>query len=222
MPSVAYDRSLYRTGFRPGFTDAFAATRLSGIFSPQRLHGMDGSVFTREGGWSLHGLGAIVPDQAVVNYQGVWPLGGKAAADLLSQVAGALGQDGLTVRNMSSDAGFLANSPNVPFVQQLTFKVQLQIQVTNGQGYGDPNDIISVIRHEVYAATGQFPISDSIPSFQVPPTQNQAGGTVPTGQPDANTQPGMTTDWGTWLQNNAVLIGAGIVAVMVLPKVLGR
>ena len=216
MPSVAYDQSLYRTGFRPSNTNPFAATQLSGIFSPQHLHGF----FTPTGGSALHGLGAMVPNQAVVNYQGTWPLGGKAASALLAQVSGALAQDGLVVRGMSSDAGFLANSPNVPFVQQLTFNVRLQIQVTNGMGYGDPNDIISIIRHEVYVATGQFPITDSIPTVQVP----AGDGGVPsaptaTGQPDSSAAP---VDLGQWLSSNALLIGAGIVAAMVLPKVLGR
>lgn len=208
MPTVRYDRSLYVTGFRPGSTNPFAATQLSGVFEAA-------------GGWGLHGLGAIVEDGAIVSYQGKWPLGGKAASELLAQIASALTQDGLTVRSVSSDAGFVANTPYIPFVQQLTFNVKLQVQVANGMGYGDPNDVVSIIRHEVYAATGQFPLSDSVVSVQHP--ASAGGGLEQTGQPgveDASqTAP---QDWGAWLQQNAWLIAATAIGVFVVPKMLGR
>ena len=232
MGHVRYDQSLYRTGFRPTGTNPFAATQMHGIFSPQHLHGLGqgGHVFTREGGWALHGLGeigAIVPNGALVNYQGAWPLGDFSASDLLAKVTAALVQDGLAVRGVSSDAGFLAENPDVPtFVHVSTINVKLQLQVANGQGYGDPNDIVSIIRHEVFAATGQFPLSDSIPSFQVPgaaPSQTDQPNAVPysaiDNQASFSNQP---LDLGSWLQNNFVWIAAAAVGFVVLPKVLGR
>lgn len=228
MPTVPYNESLYRTGFRPTNTDPFAATQMmAGIFSPQRLHGMGqgGKVFTREGGWALHGLGAIVPDGAIVTYQGKWPLTQwTGATDILSQVQAAISHSGaLAVRNSTSDASWTQNTPPFP-LNSAPFGVTLTLQVTNGMGFGDPNDIISIIRHFVYEVTGQFPIADTIPSFQVP---GASGGQPPidagTGQPEIPGAPKPDDgDWGTWLQNNAVLIGGMVVAAMVLPKVLGR
>jgi hypothetical protein len=46
--------------------------------------------------------------------------------------------------------------------------VELVLQVQNGLGFGNENDIITLIRHEVYNATGEYPTADTIPLIQVP------------------------------------------------------
>jgi hypothetical protein len=226
MPSVAYDQSLYRTGFRPAYTDPFAASQMSGIFSPQHLHGM-GNFFSREGGSALHGLGAIVPNASILTYQGKWPqsYNGTAPA-ILQEVINALNADGqLQVRNSSIDASFMQSY--LPGITTAPYPVSLTLQVNNGMGFGDANDVISIVRHYVYQFAGQFPIADSIPTMQVPASSSSSGtgqpGILPTGQPSIPGTPAdEPTDWGSWLQGNALLIGGLVVAAMVLPKVLGR
>ncbi len=229
MAYVPYDESIYRTGHRMfGLTDPFAASHgLSGInhsfnaFGPWMLHG--NQPFTERGGYHLSGLGAAgVPDGSIVVYQGKWaPTGMMGAQDVVSAVAAALSQDGsLTVRNVSSDASWTQNTPPFP-ISVAPFNVTLQLQVTNGMGFGSVNDIISIVRHYVYQVTGAFPTADSIPSLQ-PPASAGGGAPIATGQPQipGAPNPSGTTDFGTWLENNALLIGLGIGALVILPKIL--
>jgi hypothetical protein len=234
-------RSIYRNGYRPvGRTDAFAATHLGSIgtgvalFGPARLHGMgQHRPFPEAGGYTLHGvprirspkrassgsaahgtlsgLGALVPDQSILNYVGTWPIpiafSNPSSQDILNAVVAALENDGLEVRNSSATSGYLAS----------TFTATLQLQVNNGMGFADPNDVISVVRHEVFVATGSFPAADSIPTMQTP----GAAGPVATGQP-AGPGAAAAIDWSAWLQQNIMLVGAGAAALMVLPMILGR
>jgi hypothetical protein len=64
----------------------------------------------------------------------------------------------------------------------------LQMQVENGLGFDQPDDVISVIRHAVFEVTGSFPSADSLPFLQVPGSgspqstgQPKPGGTAPAG-----------------------------------------
>jgi hypothetical protein len=121
--------------------------------------------------------------------------------------------------------------------------VNLVLQVTNGQGFLSVNDPISIIEHYVYTVSGLMPQSSTITSVRPPSaapgstpgstTPNyQAAGIDPiTGLPysgvayDACPDPqnpacGQTTDFATWLENNALWIGLGIGALVLLPKVL--
>ena len=228
MPSVPYDKSFYRTGFRPTHTDPRAATQMmAGIFDQQFLHGF----FTPTGGSALHGMGemgAIVPNASVLTYQGKWPQSfNDTAPAILQKVINALNADGqLQVRNSSIDASFMQSY--LPGITTAPYPVSLTLQVNNGMGFGDPNDVISIVRHYVYQLAGSFPVADSIPTVQIPVGQNAAGATgqpgiISTGQPGIPNAPSdEPTDWGTWLQNNALLIGGIVVAAMVLPKVMGR
>jgi len=164
-------------------------------------------------------LGDMVPDQSVITYQGTWQnTATQTAAAVLQAVTAALTQDGFQVRNSSSDAGIWGSTALLGFAEEITFHVTLQLQVANGQGFADPNDIISVIRHEVYVATGQFPSADSIPSVQVP------GSTAPTptGQPNvAGAPPPPSTSLTDWLNQNASWLALGVGAVVLLPMLMG-
>jgi len=153
-----------------------------------------------------------------VTYRGQWTTTtSKDAPRLIDAVTAALQQDGLSVRSVQTDAGFLAKSTIVGFAEAgLTFNVTLQLQVSNGMGFGDPNDIISIVRHEVYAASGIFPVADSVPQVQMP---RGDGGGDSTGQPPG---PGAPQDWSQWLQDNASWIALGVGAVVLLPMLLGR
>lgn len=219
MGYVVYDSSLYRTGFRPiGDTNPYLATQLGAVpFRPDYLHGMgQAHPFTDAGGYMLHGLGDIVPDQAVLSYSGKWQnTSTQSPQDVINVVTAALAQDGLAVRNVSSDAGMLANTKLLGIAELTSFNVKMQLQVTNGMGFGDPSDVISIIRHEVYVATGKMPLADSIPTVQAP----GGGAATQTGQPLG---PGAAEDWSSWLQDNFSWIAMGAAALVLLPIVLGR
>ena len=224
MGYVVYDRSLQVVGYRPsGQTNAFAAANMAGVGPSRRLRGtLPSSLFSASGGTRLSGLGVMVPNQSVVNYQGKWtPASFLGAQEVVSEVVQALSADGLTVRNVTQDSGFLQNTPGVPFSLN-PFNVTLQIQVNNGMGFSDPNDIISIIRHEVYTVTGEMPLADSIPTVQMPASADvPAGQVVQTGQPS---QPVATpsVDVGSWLTNNLALVALGAAAVIILPQFMGR
>lgn len=234
MGRVAYDRSLYRTGYRPyGKTDPFTAAQgLSGVsmphgpFGPWRLSGDLGQSppFTTKGGFALHGLGRavlgflgnMVPDGSVVIYTGTWvPHGTQGATEVIQKASGILAQEGLSVRSVSSSAyRFLLNN---------TFNVRLQIQVQNGMGYGSPDDIGSIVDNAAYQVTGSMPLTKgSISSVQVPGSV----ASTPTGEPEVpNTGSGSgqappPPDFTTWLEQNALWLGLGIGALFVLPKIL--
>jgi hypothetical protein len=217
---VAYDKSLYRTGYRPyGTTNPFAAAAgLSGVsmprgpFGPHRLRGMgQAQPFTQQGGQKLHGLagvaasflgflGDIVPDQSVVTYTGTWvPHGTQGATQIIGQVSSILSGEGLAVRTVSSSAyRFLLNN---------TVNVKLTIQVSNGMGYNAPSDIASIVDNAAWQVTGSMPLASSISSVQVP--GNAAP--TPTGQPEipdtgsgsgqqpTSDQTSTSSDWTTWL-----------------------
>jgi hypothetical protein len=240
MSYVKYNQALYRTGFRPyGHTDAFAASQLNGLsggddslagaddgmgqvhpFGPWALHGYDDGLgqshpFTRSGGWPLHGLGVLVPDQAILTYRGKWnpgrTPGGRTAIELVSS---ALAADGLKVTNSSWDSTAYGSMVGK------AFDVTLQILVQTGRGgFGDPSDVAAIVDHEVWVATGAMPLASSVPTVQQP------GGAGPsdTGQPagpggDPAFQPppdGSSSSILPWL-------ALGIVGLALLPKVFGR
>jgi hypothetical protein len=219
MAYVPYDESIYRTGHRMfGLTDPFTASHgLSGInhsyggFGPWMLHG--NQPFTERGGYHLSGLGAMVPDQAIVTYTATWvPHGTQGATDIIGQVSAILEQEGLSVRSVSSSPyRFLVNN---------TVNVKLVIQVENGMGYGDPSDIASIVDNAAFQITGSMPLASAISSVQIP-----GGSPAPTGQPEVpNTGAGSgqqpPTDFATWFEQNALWIGLGIGALVLLPKVL--
>lgn len=122
-----------------------------------------------------------VANGAIVQYEGKWSATPKiGAVELMRLVSAALGKDALAVKDSSNDADFL-QSTTIPFIgASLTpFKVTLKLQVSNGLGYSSEDDIINVVRHEVFTITESYPVADSITSVQNP---NQVA--VPTGQPN--------------------------------------
>jgi hypothetical protein len=222
MGYVTYNHSLQQTGFRPyGKTNTFAATQLSGVADTAGLG--QNYPFTPGGGWQLHGLGDLgdelgedlgdlgetVPNASVVTYQGQWIVTNVATqkpADILAAVTAALVQDGLLVLRSSTDAGFWSTE-----VLGHAFNVTLQLQVNNGMGYGQPSDIVSIIRHEVYAVSGAMPQSDQITVNSVP-----GGGASPIADLTA------LQDWSTWLQENAAWIGLTVAGLVIVPTLVRR
>lgn len=225
MGYTTYNRSLYRTGFRPyGQNNPWAASQLNGMsiaeatlgqvhpFGPWVLHGEDGAglgqshPFTESGGWGLHGLGDMVADQSQVTYRGLWTTTATMNSNnVLAAVTAQLAADGLRVTNVQSDADVLTRSIG----GGRTFNATLTIQVNNGMGFGQPQDIASIVDHEVYVATGTMPISSAITNVRGP----GAGG----GLPDP-----ASTDLSVWLENNALWIALGIAAAITLPELVKR
>lgn len=237
MSYTTYDKSLYRTGYRPyGATNPQAAAAgLAGLsmpkgpFGPWRLSGMgQQQPFTPAGGFKLHGLGRavlgflgdVVPDGSIVVYTGTWvPHGTQGATQVIGNASNILAGEGLQVRSVSSSA--------YRFLLQNTFNVKLTIQVANGLGYGAPGDIASVVDNAAWQVTGSMPLASSISSVQVP------GGSAPTptGQPEipdtgsgAGAQPDLSqsqpVDFTTWLEQNAVWIGLGVAGLVLIPRLL--
>lgn len=237
MGRVAYDRTLIRTGYRPyGMTNPFAAAQglagvsmHHGVFGPWRLAGDLGQSppFTQRGGYALHGLGFLgdmVPDGSIVTYQGEWTsTQTQNATDVVNAIVAGINSNGsLAVRNVSADVGTMASIAESSWPYPLyaaPFKVTLQIQVTNGQGFGQPSHIASIVDHYVYQITGSMPLSSSVPTVQVPNSSTP----TPTGQPGVVGAPppgAATTDLTTWLEQNAFWIALGVGALVVLPKIL--
>lgn len=158
----------------------------------------------------------MIADQALVTYQGIWsPTQLVGAVDLISSVNTALTKDGLAVRDYSSDAGFTQNT--WPFTLNLSpFHVTLKMQVRNGLGFSSPDDITSIVRHEVFMITGSFPDADTIPEIQ-----NPGGIAQSTGQGDQDTSGNHGNPVSFWdsikkLFDNTqlVVIGAGLGLVL--------
>jgi hypothetical protein len=118
----------------------------------------------------------MIPDGSIVTYVGKWPVGNSALlGDYTGKVKSALSGDGIVTRGQSGGFGFGVQIFGTPF------DIQLSLQVENGLGFDSPDDIISLIRHEVYQACADFPISDSIPYVKTPNDETQQATGQPTG-----------------------------------------
>lgn len=158
----------------------------------------------------------MIPDGAVLNYAGTWPAGNLFGfSDYTGKVYGDLATAGLAVRTSTSNA-------QTATLLGTTIKVQLQLQVQNGLGFDNPDDVISIINHAVYQATGSFPLSGTIPTVQSAPDSKP----VSTGQPGvpvANTGEhqcgdpswGITDDFPKWVEclTTKGLTTLGLVAI---------
>lgn len=114
----------------------------------------------------------MISNGTIITYSGTWPHGLFSSADeVVRRVSANLVGDGLPFRTTPQvDASITTTLGG-------DFGVSVQIEIQNGLGFDTIDDIISIIRHEVYAITGKFPTSDSIPKV----------GNQSTGQPSDNT-----------------------------------
>jgi len=241
---VNYDLSLYRQGYRPyGETDPFAATMLSGVkptpaghpFAPWRLRGMgQNPPFTESGGYKLHGLaGAVlgflgdasIPPGAILTYKGTWTTV-QDPQSLVNAVVSQLNGDGqLTVLQAPTSASIGATIANAIGMNN-PFSVTLVLQVTNGMGFSSVNDVISIVRHYVYAVAGVFPQTDAITQVQSPSTapNYQAAGVL---NPGGFALPGLTSpsaapDLTTWVSENATTLAIAGIGLLVAVPLLKR
>jgi len=204
---VAYHKSFYRNGFRPyGKTNPFAASQLSGVFPST-------------GGSMLHGLNGVVTDGSILTYTAqLRPVSFTTPAALLQAIAAAVNQDGLHVVNYSSDATFFSSE-----IATRPTNVKFIVQVANGQGFGAPDDVRSIIDHEFYVATGAMPGS-AISLTSLAP--DNSDGTVPANtynSPDGASDDGSNSeDWSSWLQDNALMIGGFLALLLVGPELIRK
>lgn len=118
-------------------------------------------------------MGTPAPDGAIVTYVGTWPPGNAFGfSDYTGKVISDLTANGLLVKSFSSNA-------QTATLLGTNIQINLQLQVNTGVGgFGDINDLISVIQHYVIQETGSNTISDSVPMVQ-----GVTGATAVTGQP---------------------------------------
>ena len=110
-----------------------------------------------------------------VTYFGNWITGGngvfQVANDLLVKVTADLNNAGLAVRDSHVNQGLSQ------FLFTGNFSVQLELQVENGLGFAQPDDIRSVVDGAVVSEGG------SVQSSSIPYQQTVGGTPAPTGQP---------------------------------------
>lgn len=208
MGYVINRRGLYRTGFRTQ-SNPYAATQLGLTpFEPEILHepGLgQHPPFTPGGGYGLHGLGDIVPNGAIIEYDGTWATNiNVSPSQILAKAAAALNADGLHVLSSSESGGIMGE------LFTGSFDVTMHIQVSNGMGFQQPQDVASIVDHEAYAASGAMPSGSSASVISLP-------GSTPGVSPS-----GAAPDLTTWFEQNAAWIGLAVLGVFVIPKVLEK
>src|SRR5208282_3780565 len=217
MAYVMNRRGIYRTGFRPAprATNPFAAAQLSGVparrvaspFAPEHLRLEQHYPFTASGRYGLHGLGDTVPNGAVVQYQGQWATTVDTTPDgQLAAVVAALQADGFHIVSSSETGGFWSEL----LFGGNGFTATITLQVANGMGFAQPSDIAAIVDHEAFTASGIMPSGSAASVISLP---NSTPGV---------SLPATPTDWGTWLQQNALWIGLGLVGVVILPEILEK
>lgn len=119
----------------------------------------------------------MIPNGSILTYSGTWHTTKfKNSSDVIKGVTAGLNRAHLLVRSVQSDAPW---STKLGLGITAPFTVTIDLQVDNGVGFGNENDVIQIVRHWVYDTTGDFPEADSIPYKQTPDT----GVKTATGQP---------------------------------------
>jgi len=234
MSYVVYNKSMIRTGFRPKTNPYGAAHGLNGLPSrgatPRHFPGYP---FTARGAWKLSGMGqgspAGAPTGSVISYTGQWNTGANNAQqsmapnDILNAVVQLVNGQGLNVAKSATQYGA---SVALFGAFGMTFTATLTLQVT-GPGFAQASDAASIVNNAVYQVTGQMPSASTAQVTGVP-----IGGAAPSGASNAldpDCLAGMSTDTNgnpcnqsltQWFEQNAVWIGLGLAAVIVLPKLL--
>jgi hypothetical protein len=208
---VVYDRSLQRTGFRPSMRNPYGAAHgLSGKPSTRASHNPQ-YPFTLYGGWRLgQGQPAGVPTGAWLTYVGNFQTTDTMSAQDIINAISSAALPGLTIGNVSTNAGILANTELFGIAESgQNFSVTITLQVT-GPGFAQPTDAGSIVNNAYYNATGSMPQGSSI---SVSSSGNgSVGGPPPTGLANQSiTQ---------WFEQNAMWIGIGLAAVVLAQKLI--
>lgn len=155
--------------------------------------------------------GAGVPSGSYLSYSGQWPITLTKSLDSVMQAVISFAR--------SQGISITKSQPNIGLFDVHSFPVQLELLIT-GSGFAQPNDVRSIIDHACYLATGTMPYSSSIAVVSIPASQ-QAGQAAAQGYtPPPSSTPPLPQSLTQWFESNALWIGLGIAAIVVLPKVL--
>ncbi len=158
---------------------------------------------------------------SLLQYQGTWQVTPTLNVNtIISRVSQAVKAYGLQVASAQTTGGAVTlGNFNVSFVLQVT-----------GSGFAQPADAGSIVDHAYYTVVGRMPVASATA------LQSGPGSSLPSIVPPENPQVSTTpTSWfssffpqtppqsiGDWLQSNALWIGLGIAAIVILPGVVKK
>jgi hypothetical protein len=149
------------------------------------------------------------PTGSLLLYQGQWQVTPTLNVNtIISRVSQALKAYGLQVVNSQNDGGAFTIG---------NFNVMLTLQVT-GSGFNQPADAGSIVDHAYYTVQGHMPVFSSTTLQSAPGSSVPA--LVPPGTGTNPATPNAAQTFTQWLESNAFWLGLGVVAVVVLPKIL--
>jgi hypothetical protein len=157
---------------------------------------------------------AGAPTGSSLLYSATWQLSpshghaNQILASVLQILKSSASVIGLQVVDASQDAGLTTVS---------NFNVRIQLFV-NGPGFGQPNDAGSFVDHAYNQVTGLMPVVSATVVTARP--AGVASAPAPTGTSPFPT--GATSQTISWLESNALWVGLGIAAIVVLPGLVKK
>jgi hypothetical protein len=131
-----------------------------------------------------------------------------SAADIQGAIQGVLTSDGLNPRSVSVTGGGDVSAGGIPALFQTDAPYVAVITVVAGQTYGSPDDLASVIAHDVGVAVGQYPTTIGSASIGDAP--------VPSLPATSNWLDSLASSFGTDVQ----FVGIGLLALAVLALII--
>jgi hypothetical protein len=135
-------------------------------------------------------------------------------ASVISGISGILASSGINLTQQAT--GTASGSGN--------FVLTLQLQIS-GAGFARDQDVKSIVDHAIYVQTGHLPLNSAIELVSTP---NFATGAIPmsaqigTGAGPGAPGPSQPTTFTGWLEQNAMWLGLGVLAVAVLPTLVRK
>jgi hypothetical protein len=137
-------------------------------------------------------------------------------ASVISGISGILASSGINLTQQAT--GTASGSGN--------FVLTLQLQIS-GAGFARDQDVKSIVDHAIYVQTGHLPLNSAIELVSTP---SFATGAIPmsaqigTGAGAGSGAPGSSqpTTFTAWLEQNAMWLGIGVLAVAVLPTLVRK
>jgi hypothetical protein len=157
---------------------------------------------------------AGAPTGSTLLYSATWQLSpsherpNQILASVLQVLKSSASVIGFQTVNASQDAGLTTVS---------NFNVQIQLFV-NGPGFGQPNDAGSFVDHAYNQVTGLMPVVSSTVVTSLPSGVSAAP--APTGTNPFPT--GATSQVASWFETNALWIGLGVAAIVLLPALVKK
>lgn len=138
----------------------------------------------------------------------------SSQASIISAIGGSLASAGINVTQQAT--GSASGSGN--------FVLTLQLQIS-GAGFARDQDVKSIVDHAIYVQTGHLPLNSAIELVSTP---TMATGALPlslqigTGSGSGSGSSSKPTTFSGWLEQNALWLGLGVLAVAVLPPLVRK